>query len=640
VPVSSFGNADVASLKLEPGAAVVVIDPAGTIVAVDDLLQRQFGYTREEVVGQRIEMLVPGAALAMHRMPTAAASPSQGSPGGDLFGQRRDGSRVAIEVEWNRISTSDGAYIIASILDLAGRRRQADGDRPDQQAQQRFERLLTNFSFRFSNVPEDELAAAIATGLREVCEHLGLERGSFFRVDPEGVLFNACTWTLPGYVSEHWPLAAARHFPWTIEQVLGGTPVAFATVDDVPHDVDRASFRTMGSRSAVFLPLSVDGRVTGAVGFTMLSEERPWTPDLRLRLDLAAILFVQVLARQQRDDAMRAASHEIQQLKRQLQAPGQARREPRNGAAMVVGQSPAVRRVLDQIQQVATTDSTVLLLGDTGTGKELFAAQIHDLGARSANPMIKVNCAAIPATLIESELFGREKGAYTGALARQAGRFEMADHSTIFLDEIGDLPAEVQVKLLRVLEERTIERLGSPRPITVDVRIIAATHRNLEQRVAEGTFREDLYYRLNVFPIRVPPLRERVEDIPLLVWHFVEEFSRALGKRVDAIDKEVMTALQQYAWPGNVRELRNTVERALIVSTSRRLVIPLPQTTTAATRRSPKLVDVEKEHIRSVLESTGWRIRGSGGAADRLGLKPTTLETRMAKLGLRRPGHA
>jgi len=371
----------------------------------------------------------------------------------------------------------------------------------------------------------------------------------------------------------------------------------------------------------------------------MLSAERHWTADLRRRLELATTVFTQGLARLQRDEAARAASLEIQQLRRQLQGPGQAKRESRNGL-LVVGQSAAVRRVLDQIQQVAATDSTVLLLGETGTGKELFAAHIHDLGSRAAHPMVKVNCAAIPATLIESELFGREKGAFTGALARQAGRFEIADHSTIFLDEIGDLPAEVQVKLLRVLEERTIERLGSPRPITVDVRIIAATHRNLEQRVAEGTFREDLYYRLNVFPIRVPPLRERVEDIPLLVWHFVEEFSRALGKRIDAIDKDVMTALQQYAWPGNVRELRNAVERALIVSTSRRLVIPSPQATTAATRRSPKLVDVEKEHIRSVLESTGWRIRGSGGAADRLGLKPTTLETRMAKLGLRRPGHA
>jgi transcriptional regulator with GAF, ATPase, and Fis domain len=252
--------------------------------------------------------------------------------------------------------------------------------------------------------------------------------------------------------------------------------------------------------------------------------------------------------------------------------------------------------------------------------------------------MVRVNCAAIPATLIESELFGREKGAYTGSLARQVGRFELADHSTIFLDEIGDLPPEVQVKLLRVLEERTIERLGSPRLIPVDVRIIAATHRNLEERIAQGAFREDLYYRLNVFPIHVPPLRDRIEDIPLLLWRFVDEFSKAFGKRIDSIDKESLEALRQYTWPGNIRELRNLVERATIVATSRRLTITLPQTNSVSVRRSAKLADVEREHIRAVLDSTGWRIRGVGGAADRLGLKPTTLETRMAMLGLRRPG--
>jgi transcriptional regulator with GAF, ATPase, and Fis domain len=294
---------------------------------------------------------------------------------------------------------------------------------------------------------------------------------------------------------------------------------------------------------------------------------------------------------------------------------------------------------MEQIQQVAPTDSTVLLLGETGTGKELFATQIHELGGRRGHTMVRVNCGAIPATLIESELFGREKGAFTGALARQVGRFELADHSTIFLDEIGDLPFEVQVKLLRVLEERQIERLGSPRPIAVDTRIIAATHRNLEQRIAEGAFREDLYYRLNVFPIHVPPLRDRVEDIPLLVWRFVEEFSHAFGKRIDTIDKDSLAALQHHAWPGNIRELRNVVERAMICASSRRLTIPLPQTSIAATKRNPRLFDVEKDHIRTVLEATGWRIRGAAGAADKLGLKPTTLETRMAKLGLKRPGH-
>jgi formate hydrogenlyase transcriptional activator len=307
------------------------------------------------------------------------------------------------------------------------------------------------------------------------------------------------------------------------------------------------------------------------------------------------------------------------------------------GATRIIGRSPAVRQVLEQVQHVAATDSTVLLLGETGSGKEMFAAEIHRLSARAARPMVRVNCAAIPATLLESELFGRERGAYTGALARQIGRFELADRSTIFLDEIGDLALDVQVKLLRVLEERQFERLGSPKSVRVNTRIIAATHRDLEQLVADGSFREDLYYRLNVFPIRVTPLRERAEDVPLLVTRFVDEFSKAFGKRIDSIDEETISRLKNYSWPGNIRELRNVVERAMILATGPRLTVPLPSTSPASTRQSVKIKDVEAEHFRNVLESTRWRIRGIGGAADRLGLPPTTLEARLAKLGLKRP---
>jgi transcriptional regulator with GAF, ATPase, and Fis domain len=315
------------------------------------------------------------------------------------------------------------------------------------------------------------------------------------------------------------------------------------------------------------------------------------------------------------------------------------RRDAQNlfGLTGVVGQSIAMRRVAEQIQQVAATDSTVLLLGETGSGKELLATQIHERSVRRGRAMVRVNCAAIPSTLIESELFGREKGAFTGALVRQIGRFELADRSTLFLDEIGDLPHEMQIKLLRVLEEHEIERLGNPRPIHVDTRIIAATHRKLEDRIADGTFREDLYYRLNVFPISVPPLRERGDDVVLLVWRFVTEFSKRFGKRIDAIDEDTIAALKEYQWPGNVRELRNIVERAMITVTGHRLRIPVPHMIPGAATRSAKLTDVERDHIRGVLESTGWRIRGASGAAERLGLRPTTLETRMAKLGLKRP---
>ena len=270
-----------------------------------------------------------------------------------------------------------------------------------------------------------------------------------------------------------------------------------------------------------------------------------------------------------------------------------------------ISESPAIRETLAQIEQVAPTPATVLLLGETGTGKEVMAQAIHDLSPRHQRPMIRVSCAAIPTALIESELFGRERGAYTGALSRQIGRFEAANQSTLFLDEIGDLPMEVQVKLLRVLQERVIERLGSTQPIKVDVRIIAATNRNLEDAVRDKTFREDLFYRLNVFPIVVPPLRERVEDIPALVWSFIDEFSRSFGKTIESISKESMRELQRYPWPGNVRELRNVIERAVIVATGRQLVVSAPR---LAERPMPQtamtLSALEVEHIRAVLEST------------------------------------
>ena len=503
-----------------------------------------------------------------------------------------------------------------------------------------FERLLAQFSLQCINLPDDQVPGAIMQVLARFGEWLALDRCSFFRLAPDDTIFDPILWTASGVSGVDSPLPGREMFPWSLNELVAGRTVTFSDRDEVPDERDRAGFAKIGTRAAVYVPLSADGRVAGAIGFSMVRGARSWPAELYDRVQLIGSVFGQVLARLDRDAALRNAHAEVQRLKDRLQAENvYLRREERErlGLTRIVGQSAAVMRVMDQIRQVAATDSTVLLLGETGTGKELFATQIHELSPRHNKAMVRVNCGAIPATLIESELFGREKGAFTGALARQAGRFELADHSTIFLDEIGDLPQDVQVKLLRVLEERTIERLGSPRPITVDTRIIAATHRNLEQRVQEGSFREDLYYRLNVFPIFVPPLRDRAEDIPLLVWRFVEEFSKAFAKRVDSIDKDTLSALQQYHWPGNIRELRNTVERAMIVATSRKLTIPLPHSAAAAPRRSTKLVDVEREHIRSVLESTRWRIRGAGGAADRLALKPTTLETRMAKLGIRRP---
>jgi DNA-binding NtrC family response regulator len=304
----------------------------------------------------------------------------------------------------------------------------------------------------------------------------------------------------------------------------------------------------------------------------------------------------------------------------------------------IVGRSEAMKKVLGQVEQVARTQSTVLIQGETGTGKELLARAIHQLSARKDRPLVTVNCASLPPTLIESELFGREKGAYTGALTRMIGRFEAADGSTLFLDEIGELPQEVQSKLLRVLEEGRFERLGSPKTLQVNVRIIAATNRDLAEDVKAGRFRKDLYYRLNVFPISVPPLRERPEDIPLLVWTFVRQFEEKMGKRVDTISRKSMEALQRHPWPGNVRELRNVIEHAMIVSSGRTLTVNLLKPGSPEPRPEARsLEDTERSHILGVLEKTGWRITGSGGAAEVLGLKRTTLQSKMKKLGIKRP---
>jgi formate hydrogenlyase transcriptional activator len=518
-------------------------------------------------------------------------------------------------------------------------RQSVEVEAADLQEALEFERSVVDLSVQFINLPADQVPEAIRMGLGRTCGQLDLDRAILSRFDADGVAPPALCWSHAGIPAPSPGLLKDR-FPWVLERIESGEVVFRSTLDDIPHAIDRASCQADGIQSLIVAPLRTNGIVLGAVAFHAVRAPRMWPLPIVQRINVIATVFAHVLARLQRDEATAAAEAEAQRLKDRLQVQNvYLRREVRERSAptTVVGASASLRRVVEQVQQVAMTDSTVLLLGETGTGKELFATQIHELGSRRARAMVRVNCAAIPSTLIESELFGREKGAFTGALARQIGRFELAHHSTLFLDEIGDLPADVQVKLLRVLEERQIERLGSVRPITVDTRIIAATHRNLEQRMSEGAFREDLYYRLNVFPIHVPPLRERVEDIPALVWRFVDEFSKAFGKRVDSIDKDNLAALQRYGWPGNIRELRNVVERAMIVTASRHLTIAVPQASAAASRCSPRLVDVEEEHIRAVLESTGWRIRGPGGAADRLGMKPTTLETRMAKLGVKRP---
>ena len=349
---------------------------------------------------------------------------------------------------------------------------------------------------------------------------------------------------------------------------------------------------------------------------------------------------IDITERKQMEGQLQARLREIEALKQQLEHENIYLREEVKhlfSREEIVGRSGAMRQVLAQLEQVAPTDSTVLIAGETGTGKEVIARAIHNLSKRNGRTLVTVNCASLPPSLIESELFGREKGAYTGAMTMMKGRFEVADGSTLFLDEIGELPLEVQAKLLRVLEEGRLERLGSTRTMQLDVRIIAASNRDLAHDVRQGKFRQDLYYRLNVFPIAVPPLRERPEDIPLLTWTFVREFQNKMGKRIESIPKRTMEAIRRYPWPGNVRELRNVIEHAMIVSSGNSLDVRIPTILSEEPVTSPALEDVERKHILSVLEKSRWRLTGEGGAAARLGLKRTTLYSRMKKLGIKRP---
>lgn len=391
-----------------------------------------------------------------------------------------------------------------------------------------------------------------------------------------------------------------------------------------------------GVRSACCVPLLLRERTLGALNVGSLREEAFTMADAEMLSDVGKQIALAV--------ANSLAYQEIAALKDKLAKEKlYLEEEIQTGYNFeeIVGESQALKRVLNEIQTVATTDSTVLILGETGSGKELVARALHNMSNRHERTFVKLNCAAIPTGLLESELFGHEKGAFTGAIATKLGRFELADGGTLFLDEVGEIPLELQVKLLRVLQEQEFERLGSTRTLRVNVRVVAATNRDLAQLVEDKGFRSDLYYRLNVFPITVPPLRERAEDIPALVRHFAQKFAQRMKKRIETIPTEAMKALQNYSWPGNVRELENFIERGVILTQGTDLFVPVAElkrtqnhTTNTVTAT---LEQAERDHILKTLRDTKWVIGGSSGAAARLGMKRTTLQSKMQKLGISRP---
>jgi formate hydrogenlyase transcriptional activator len=414
--------------------------------------------------------------------------------------------------------------------------------------------------------------------------------------------------------------------------------------------------RRYGVQSACWLPLSTARRHLGTLSFSCKQPSAYDGADLgflQLVANQVAVAVENALAFQQIEALKDRLAQEKVYLEQEVRT--------HQNFGEIVGESPALRRVLKQVEAVAPTDSTVLILGETGTGKELIARALHELSPRRERTFVNLNCAAIPTGLLESELFGHEKGAFTGAISQKIGRFELAHQGTLFLDEVGDIPPELQPKLLRVLQQHEFERLGSTRTIKVDVRLVAATNRDLARMVQAGRFRQDLYYRLNVFPLVLPPLRERSDDIPHLVRHFTQQFARRMGRRIETIPAAVMEALVRYPWPGNIRELQNVIERAVILSPGPALQIPpgdlqlsgvgSPESGVSeqkASSRAPDsgpltpgkavtLADAEREHILGVLRETGWVLGGPKGAATRLGMKRSTLRWKMKRLGISRP---
>ncbi len=555
---------------------------------------------------------------------------------------RADGSELIVHDRAEVTFGDDGRPVrmAGTVHDVTGRRLAEDEQRRNAEAQS----LLADVSTRMLQAQSGEIDAHLDYCLERIARHYGIDSISV-RWYPESRDF------MQSY--HRWDVAVPRNrksvikapdAPWIAAQLERGKPIIIDDVDAMPAVAtrDQAMLRRRGTKSLMVWPLMVDGVLEGGSTFSMWRSQRHWDERTIHELRILGEKVAGAIARSR-------AFAEIENLKNQLEQENlQLREEVRlaHGFDEIVGEDPALQRCLRAVEKVAPTDVAVLLLGETGTGKELFARAIHKISARSDGPMVSVNCPALPANLIESELFGHEKGAFTGAEASRRGRFEMAEGGTLFLDEIGELPLELQARLLRVLQTGEFERLGGTKTLHADVRLIAATNRNLQHSIERGEFRSDLYYRISSFPISLPALRERKGDIPLLAEHFVHKHNGRLGKTVDAISAKMIKELVNYPWPGNVRELESTIERALITSNGTtvlelpgellKVTTPTPSENGVSTGNGADLVTVERNYILSVLEQANWKISGKDGAAAVLGMPSSTLRSKMKKLGIER----
>jgi len=546
--------------------------------------------------------------------------------------------------------TVDCLRVVGQVLFNAYYRRRAEAETD---RAQRLEQAIADIAARLVRLRTNDVDAEINNALGRIGEATDADLCVFLLCnDPDESTYK---------VSHEWNVDAvdgpvfsgvslADDYPWLVRQLEKKRPLHLANPDDFALEAkaEFELFERFGIQSMNWEPFEA---AHGRCGYIGLGTNRApkWLDFVLPQLGLLGNIVADAIDRQRRDLALEQAFKEIEALKERLAKENETLRQAVDvlyADDELIGNSHVFRTTMVQAEQVAPTDSTVLLLGETGTGKGLLAHRIHQLSGRSQRPLVTVNCAALPISLIESELFGHEKGAFTGAIVQKVGRFELAHGGTIFLDEVGDLPTELQGKLLRVLQDQEFERLGSSTTRTADVRVIAATNRNLDDLIEQGEFRADLYYRLGVFPVRAPALRERRSDIPLLVWFFISELQHRLGKEFNQVSARSMAALSAYDWPGNVRELKNIIERAMILCQPPLLRMDdwFPGRSESANisilaleRNGETIEEVERAHIEKVLTACDWRIRGKDGAAEQLGLKRTTLQSRMKKLGIERP---
>jgi len=617
-------TAEIRDLYNNAPAGYHSLDKKGIVVRINDTELSWLGYSRDEIVGKKkfSALLTPKSAAAYKEI-----FPKFQKTGWlkdvEVRMMRKDGSILPVLVNASAVKDNDGNFLMSrcTVYDISERKRaqealQKTHDELERRVKERTAELLR---------ANEQLAEEIAAREESLKESEAQIR-AFMDNMPSMVIIKDNA-SRPLFFNREF----LKYFPGN--EWLNKTPhetfsaeIADAMLEADLRALDEGFF-------------SYEEKWTDKDGIERTLETRKFVIDRKDGPPHLGVIINDISDRKRAEEELRRAFDEIRQLKDQLLAENLYLQQEINLVDKhedVIGNSGLIRNVLHQAEQVAATDSTVLIQGETGTGKELIAHAVHNLSTRKGGLLVKVNCAALPPTLIESELFGREKGAFTGALERQIGRFELADKSTIFLDEIDGLSLELQSKLLKVLQNGEFERLGSPKTVKVDVRVIAATNRDLGQAVRTGTFREDLYYRLNIFPITVPPLRDRKEDILPLVWFFVREFCKRMGKRIESIPQKSIEVLQAYPWPGNVRELRNVVERSMIITTGSVLHIETPKMVESMTDRISTLGEVERQHIIRVLNSTGWKISGRNGAAEILGMNPKTLESRMKKMGIKR----